>query len=385
MHIFNHAVSEAVGEVHNHAMGDGAPEMSQVINHSMNDCASAEDLAKVLGLYRYPGRALGGSNPGDVICLTSDIQSQWDPIVEHYSDIGLPHADKVIWSDSLDSIGQYPALSPSVFFFGQSAHAARPDQEWFDIVKLMNNKNTFIDLAEALNLRTPLTARYNSVDQYETSQEQVFPCYLKVAESVSGLGVLRCNDRLELEEAVSRIPQNVSFQVQEDLGRETMFLNVQYRVVGDDLERFAVTKQLLDGNTHVGNTFPAISEPWLVTDKLALYMHEKGMKGYFAFDVAVVNGEYYLLECNPRYNGASYPSNIAEKLHMESWTSVMISTSCQCLSERDFGGLSYSAKRREGVVIVNWGCVLDGKLVILVAGNQSKHQRMIDEFANLFA
>ncbi len=50
---------------------------------------------------------------------------------------------------------------------------------------------------------------------------------------------------------------------------------------------------------------------------LAEWMYEKGMKGVWAFDIAVLEKDpvqYMIIECNPRYNAASYPSIIGRKL-----------------------------------------------------------------------
>jgi len=56
---------------------------------------------------------------------------------------------------------------------------------------------------------------------------------------------------------------------------------------------------------------------------MAEWLYREGMKGTFAFDVAVtrkgVGTDYLAIECNPRFNGASYPTVIAHKLGLESW------------------------------------------------------------------
>lgn len=50
-----------------------------------------------------------------------------------------------------------------------------------------------------------------------------------------------------------------------------------------------------------------------------------GFKDIPAFDVTVLPGEqktdYLAIECNPRYNGASYPILIASKLAFNAWES----------------------------------------------------------------
>ena len=103
----------------------------------------------------------------------------------------------------------------------------------------------------------------------------------------------------------------------------------------------------------------------------------------FAFDVAVVeNGgsvEYSAIECNPRFNGASYPTLIARKLGLHHWLARAFSTRHRSLAEIDLVGIEYDPARGEGVVLVNWGPILVGKLLFLIAGPEPTRDRLILE------
>jgi hypothetical protein len=105
---------------------------------------------------------------------------------------------------------------------------------------------------------------------------------------------------------------------------------------------------------------------------MAAWLHDEGMRGVFAFDVAVVDGaagtEYLAIECNPRYNGASYPTGIAHKLDIEQWLARAFPTRHRALADIDLGGIEYDPATGEGVIMVNWGPVLVGKLLVLIAG-----------------
>jgi hypothetical protein len=137
--------------------------------------------------------------------------------------------------------------------------------------------------------------------------------------------------------------------------------------------RLACTEQVLDGFAHQGNRYPASYEPWELVDPMAYWLTERGMKGVFAFDVAVVetpNGvSFPAIECNPRYNGASYPTVIAQKLDIPEWTAKTFSTRFRTLKDIDLEGIEFNATTGEGAIIVNWGTVLVGKLMILMAGS----------------
>ena len=208
------------------------------------------------------------------------------------------------------------------------------------------------------------------------------PCYLKAAVSVSGVGIYRCANREELRDAINLFADDVPVQVQEEI-KTSVFLNLQYRVIDDKLLRLAASEQILDGNAHRGNCFPSPYEPWDAVEPMASWLKERGMKGIFAFDVAVVptaDGlRFPAIECNPRFNGASYPTVIAQKLDIPEWTALAFKTRHRRLSDIDLSDIEYDLKTGEGVVIVNWGTLLEGKLVMLMAGSPDHQWALYDE------
>ncbi len=78
---------------------------------------------------------------------------------------------------------------------------------------------------------------------------------------------------------------------------------------------------------------------------------------------------YYAIECNPRFNGASYPTGIAKKLNIASWASENFNTRYTSLKDIELSGLEFAPQTSTGVILVNWGSVLVGKLSILLAGS----------------
>ena len=105
---------------------------------------------------------------------------------------------------------------------------------------------------------------------------------------------------------------------------------------------------------------------------------QRGMKDIFAFDVAVTAqpGEcrYLALECNPRFNGASYPTLVARKLGIERWSYETFTTEFRNLGEIDLEGIEYEAQSGTGVILLNWGPVILGNLGILLAGPVEKQK-----------
>ena len=108
------------------------------------------------------------------------------------------------------------------------------------------------------------------------------------------------------------------------------------------------------------------------------------MKGIFAFDLTLVETpgggmRFPAIECNPRFNGASYPTVIAQKLDVPEWSAMTFKTKYRRLSDLDLGDLEFDMKTGEGLVIVNWGTLLKGKLVLLLAGSPDYQEALRNE------
>jgi hypothetical protein len=174
----------------------------------------------------------------------------------------------------------------------------------------------------------------------------------------------------------------VPVQVQEEI-KTDLFLNMQYRVIDNRLVRLAASEQILDGCAHQGNRFPSNYEPWEAIEPMARWLKDRGMKGIFAFDVAVLETPHGMrfpaIECNPRFNGASYPTVIAQKLDIPEWTARTFKTSHRKLSDLDLSDIEFDTKTGEGLVVVNWGTMLEGKLVLLLAGSSEYQDALLNE------
>jgi hypothetical protein len=149
------------------------------------------------------------------------------------------------------------------------------------------------------------------------------------------------------------------------------------------LIRLAASEQVLDGCAHQGNRYPASHEPWDVVEPMALWLKDKGIKGIFAFDVAVIETDdgvrFSAIECNPRFNGASYPTVIAQKLDIPEWSAITFKTRHRSFSELDLRDLEFDMKTGEGLVIVNWGTLMKGKLLLLLAGSREYQDALKNE------
>src|SRR5690606_17681821 len=98
---------------------------------------------------------------------------------------------------SRDLLLQRPDDIFSVFFFGDEALSAIPNaddthRQWRDWVALLNQKNFTIQLAQKLGADVPNTRCYMSKWLVRDLSQVAYPCYLKISESVTGLGIERC-------------------------------------------------------------------------------------------------------------------------------------------------------------------------------------------------
>jgi hypothetical protein len=321
-----------------------------------------------------------------MIQLHPDLQTLWPDIIAHYQRVGLSHTKNVIWNTDAKHLGMHIGYQPSVFFFGPQECKYWGDNEWLETVEFINSKNNFMALADELGVDVPKTLCFDSIEAIDADaiRQIVYPCYLKAAVSVSGVGIYRCEDEFEFREALTIFDENVPVQVQEEVKTE-IFLNMQYKVEGDHLIRLAASEQILNGFVHQGNRVPASHEPWETIEPMAQWLKGHGMKGIFAFDVAVVQTEQGLrfpaIECNPRFNGASYPTLIAQKLNIPEWSAITVSSGHRSLADIDLSDIEFDSKTGEGIIIVNWGTILEGKLVILLAGSATFQQALAVEIA----
>lgn len=348
----------------------------RIVNHDILGCTHES----VAGNHLYAGRALGLTEPDDIIQLHPDLQADWGAITAHYKRVGIRHTEQVIWDVSPEVAAAYPELDLSVFFFGKPQSNARPDPAWQAVVAQTNDKNRFMDLAETLGMNVPRTLRYDSADAAERLDRLPYPCYVKAAVSVSGVGIYRCETISEVQAALASFPPGVPVQIQQEINTE-LFLNLQYEARDGVAVPLAASEQVLDGFVHQGNRYPARHAPWESVEPMAQWMARNGMRGIFAFDVGVEDtpdGPRFLpIECNPRFNGASYPTAVANKLGLDAWLAVQVDTSCRHLAEIYLDDLEYDPATGRGIVIVNWGTIAVGKLGVLVAGTAAEQRGLM--------
>jgi hypothetical protein len=357
------------------------PTGVRIVNHEMLDCSDERELGRLAGLPRYQARSLCITRPEDLIQLNPMLQSDYDWAQRHYARIGLPVSTNVLWDDSFERLAEFPGHGLDVFLFGRRAHSVRPDAGRFEVVAEMNQKNLLIQRSWHLGTPTPFTQIFDSKHKLGDLGQYQYPLFLKLSISVSGLGVWGCETPDKLAAQLRQIDDDVPLQLQQPVDAE--FLNVQYfGMPNGKFKRVLVTEQILDGNAHAGNR-PTHHKSWAVTDPLAVYMVKNGMRGIFAFDVAALkNGNYLVIECNPRYNGASYPTIVSQRLGVgNNWMARNFATNVASGSAIDLGEFEYNPTTNTGAVLMNWGIVPEGKVGYMVVGTPDQQRVIADAIA----
>ncbi len=359
----------------------------KIFNHNIESCGS-----EWLRLNRlYSSRALCLTGQDDIIQLPPVLSRQWPAILSHYKRIGLDCTQHVIWDLQIERMLEYPQHHPSLFFFGDKENKLFPDKARYQITRLLNSKNTTIELAEKLGVLVPETQCFDrAVDAAAHLETVNFPCYLKPAISLSGMGISRCENQKELATALAfskRYP-TIPVQIQKEI-RATHFLSLQYSIHNGRLQRLLASEQLIEGNSHVGNRVPSPYAPWDICDNLAGVIQRQGMQGVFAFDLAVVKNDtaevFYLIECNPRFNSATYPSLLAQKIGVTEWITITLPTPHRDLEKIDLSGIEYDPDKGEGIILINWGGILYGKLMVMLIGNPIRQEALLKIFKQRIA
>jgi hypothetical protein len=134
------------------ATGTSSDKIRHIYNHDIMNCTADG----VTGNHLYSGRILGASEPGDVVQLHPALEPELPAIMAHYGRVGLSYSTDVIWDVGLAPLAAHPEHVVSVFFFGPAEHEARPDDAWFRTVEAINSKNTFMEVADRVNVPVPV-------------------------------------------------------------------------------------------------------------------------------------------------------------------------------------------------------------------------------------
>lgn len=359
--------------------------MSKIFSHGVLEAYPGGVLDKVPGVEFYGARVLASSNPGDLVQIEPVLSRHTEIMLAHYARVGLKTATDFLTDTSYDALRNYPSYTPDFFYFGRKAHNVRPDNDFLKLAAWMNSKNGFVQFCIEQGYPVPHTAIFQNPGEVDTSSLG-FPCYVKGDCSASGQHVILCQSPDEVDQAVMHM-NNGPFQIQEALPQDTIFLNAQYYEERGSFRHGPITRQILDGTSHDGNLFPSGIDIDLVQpiiDKFSWFLFRQGMKGVWAFDVAVHGDKVWLIEINPRWNGSTYASIPAERLGVKEWESWNVKVPHHDLGFLALDGLEFNPDTKSGLVLINWGTIEHGKLGFLLAGGAESRAQLKADFRARF-
>ncbi|MDD2920337.1 Mur ligase family protein [Rhodoferax sp.] len=353
----------------------------KIFNHDIRSSGPAS-----LGLGKmYASRALCITEKDDVMQLPGELKKHWEYIKKHYERVGLECCQEVIWDLRLEQIIKYPDAELSCFYFGERENLFRPNQKRLEITKILNSKNDLVKLAENFNIKIPITTCFDSKELFLENEVFEYPVYLKPSVSTSGLGIVKCEDHNSLCEAILSLRSKVAFQVQNEI-KADCFCSYQFKKINEKAELFLISDQIIANNSHIGNRYPSAYENHNFLMNIAKYAVEEGIEEIFAFDVAVQHGklgnEYFLIECNPRYTAASYPAIVAKKLNINCWMTLVININFDNFDRFDIKDLEFNKQSRHGVIIIGWGTIEYGRIMLMMIGTSEQQSVLVDQIKN---
>ncbi len=343
------------------------------------------DLSDKPPVWLLPARVLALTDPGDTVQIHPDLKAEFPYILEHYRGISLPTATSAEYDLGYEVVRRYPDHQHDIWLFGPGAHSVRPDQPRFDAAQRLNDKNWFITWCrDVLKLPTAVTECYLH-GQPTTDSRLTLPLFVKGAVAGAGMEVFPCQSPDEIQSAIRRIAGDYQLQTPVE---HIASLNVQYYADGTgDTRHVATSEQILkNGTIHQGNRYPSRFNPRALTDPLAAAAARLGARGIFAFDVLVTpDGRFILIECNPRPNGATYYTIVAQRLGVTAWTGLNLPIRHRNLASIKLGSLEFNPATKTGLVIVNWGTVYLGIIGLLIAGSPKQQARLLDQFRSRYS
>lgn len=344
--------------------------MGNVYYHDITGAVPWELHREIPGIELYGCRALAISQPADWVVLPEEANRYLSEIERHYDLVGLRHGTGYMFGSSI-ALKRCPAhFTPSIYQFTEEIHRLFPDILWRPTVQMLGSRNYFIEHCDNLGVLRPTTHLVN----YRSDRPELirYPIEVKLDDVTERGGQWRCGVASEYEMVVERLGRR--YQIQVALPPETRYYVVEYeRSPSGELQLGVVVQQVRTRDGSRQYRFPVSEADCItrVTDRLATWALEQGMKGVWSYEVAVTqDGMVLPLECRPRWSEVSYPARVAARLGALEWETQSFS-SITLGPERAFllGELTYRPRMNEGVIIYNWSTLHSGRLDVLIVGS----------------
>lgn len=344
--------------------------MGAYVSHDLEGKYPAEILPFIPGSDGLAsGRPWCLTHRDDVITIPRGLRAHLPYVGDHYARIGLPVTQQIVWDTDA------PVEVPS----GMVPSALCTDNPQRTYHLGIGDKNAFMRLCAKLVVVTPITYFSDKMEYLCLP----FPFMYKRAIGGCGIGVVHCATPEDVHAAIRE--HGTYYQLQEMLSA-TAWLTVQCITTRGTTQHLATTEQLLEGYSHVGDTFPTPYDVWSVIAPLAEHLAQCGVRDMLEFNVAVVpqaEGHAFLpVSCKRGMGSALYPTLLCYELGASAWSARTLYTTRRTFDGLDLTGIEYDCTRRCGIVLVNWGLIETGRLNVACYGTSDEQRdlyRLLEE------
>jgi hypothetical protein len=158
----------------------------------------------------------------------------------------------------------------------------------------------------------------------------------------------------------------------------------------------SLSDQILDGQVrHLGNRFPTqarlADQMVAAATNACQWLRDQGTTGFLGFDFCEyrvpgsTERQFFFAELNPRYNGATYPMHLVDRLNARAcgsvaprWNAFRASTITTNLTsymalQTLLGDLFFDGREVAGIIPYNIGLLQHGKLMLAIVGETTDH------------
>ncbi len=330
--------------------------VANVLNDVMAECPTAPYRAAMASV---TPRKLWIARPGDCVVLTAPYDDEFRAYVESVRDVSLADVDVVhpaeLYTghvlDLVNDFGVAPRvtnhdeLMPFVLDermlrfsidhrMSVSGYQSVPDKRVVDLIRALNTKRGFRDVATNLGLKVAdggyaqtVPSLIRSVQDFLRDHENVI---VKRNRSSNGWGnvVVGQEFKADVSTALEGLLstedgcREEGWIFEEFLDFESL-PSMELMVDESGPRRLYSCSQRSVNNAWTGMVTPfdgiADARPlWLAAEKLGDFLWRSGFRGVFDLDGGLVDGQYYVTEANVRRTGGTYLHELVSELMQDS-------------------------------------------------------------------
>ena len=196
-----------------------------------------------------------------------------------------------------------------------SKDSGENDDDYLDsLILKLNDKIAFMELARHYSFTVPYSKVYSDINNIDVGAVS-YPLIMKYSYAFAGLGIKIVNSSQELDKACNFF-ENKDVLVQEYIPHEALICTICQITDANQvsiINSFSITQPEATGL--IDSTIICLkNQIYHLPDEVAesiinllMDLAKEGLRGILMFDFISHNDKHYLIECNPRHGGASFP------------------------------------------------------------------------------